>query len=264
MDLSRTRLVLRERAVIDVLDLALRFLVEHAGAYAKTSLLVLPPFILASVAVAHFGGWLATWLFAIFAGTLAGAPFTVLESRLVFEDDVQLVRTIKHALQLTPRLFALRVVTFVVGGAGLAFLLFPGIWFLAWTLFVIEVALLERATARGAISRSMRIVGRESSEAVLGLLLLSVLTVVAVVSADIGGRAIISALLESRAPDPIWEDGGSVLGLLGFWLFVPYAATARFFVYLDVRTRSEGWDIQTRFVAIATRAASVDLARSAA
>ena len=30
-------------------------------------------------------------------------------------------------------------------------------------------------------------------------------------------------------------------------------ATTRFFVYLDVRTRAEGWDIQTRFAALARR-----------
>ena len=31
-------------------------------------------------------------------------------------------------------------------------------------------------------------------------------------------------------------------------------ATARFFLYLNVRTRAEGWDIQTRFAALAARA----------
>ena len=60
----------------------------------------------------------------------------------------------------------------------------------------------------------------------------------------------------------MWSDGWSVLSLLGFWLFVPYVVTARFFVYLDVRTRSEGWDIQTRFLALAAR--TLPDARSAA
>jgi hypothetical protein len=41
-------------------------------------------------------------------------------------------------------------------------------------------------------------------------------------------------------------------------LFIPYVATARFLAYLDLRTRSEGWDIQTRFAAIALRAAEVE------
>lgn len=54
----------------------------------------------------------------------------------------------------------------------------------------------------------------------------------------------------------MFVDGGSALALLGWWLSVPFVATARFFVYLDIRTRSEGWDIQTRFAGIAARAAA--------
>ncbi|CAN5747553.1 hypothetical protein BH11MYX4_BH11MYX4_30880 [soil metagenome] len=34
---------------------------------------------------------------------------------------------------------------------------------------------------------------------------------------------------------------------------IPYVATARFFIYLNVRTRVEGWDVQTRFAALAAR-----------
>jgi hypothetical protein len=44
--------------------------------------------------------------------------------------------------------------------------------------------------------------------------------------------------------------------MLGLFAQVPYLATARFFLYLNVRTRAEGWDIQTRFAAIAARAAA--------
>jgi hypothetical protein len=99
----------------------------------------------------------------------------------------------------------------------------------------------------------MAIVKRESGEALVALVLLVLLHGVACVAADGGGRALIAALLEAKAPEAMWTEGWSVLSLLGFWLFVPYVATARFFVYLDVRTKTEGWDIQTRFVALAAR-----------
>ena len=52
----------------------------------------------------------------------------------------------------------------------------------------------------------------------------------------------------------MWTEGGGVLATLGLFAAVPYLATARFFLYLNVRTRAEGWDIQTRFAAIAARA----------
>jgi hypothetical protein len=262
MDLSRTRVVLRERAVVDVLDLAVRFVVEHGALYAKTTLFALGPFFAASLAIGYYGGWFFGWAFSIFVAPLAGAPFTYLASRLVFDDAVLPGDAMRSAVRQIPTLFALRVLVFVGACLGLSLLLLPGIWLLAAVLFAGEVVSLERASPLKAITRSARIVGRESGEGLIALVLLSLLHLVAVFAADIGGRSIIVLILSSRAPDPIWETGGSVLGMLGFWLFVPYAVTARFLVYLDVRTRSEGWDIQTRFTALASRPEAVT--RSAA
>jgi hypothetical protein len=262
MDLSRTRIVLRERALVDVLDLALRFLVRHGAPYAKTAAIVLPPFIVVTELVARNGGALAAWVFAIFTATFAAAPFTVLASRLVFEDEVRVGDAVGTAVHATWRLFVLRLVTFFGAALGLVVFTFPGVWLLAVTLFVVEVTVLEQAGAKAALARSERIFRRGSGEAIMALLLLFLLHVIVVFAADIGGRTIVSALLESRAPPPVWAEGWSTLALLGFWLFVPYLATARFLVYLDIRTRSEGWDIQTRFTALATRSVSDE--RSAA
>jgi len=69
----------------------------------------------------------------------------------------------------------------------------------------------------------------------------------------VGGRAFIGELLQFRPPAPAWTAGGSVLAILGFFAIIPYVTTARFFTYLNMRTRTEGWDIQTRFAAIAAR-----------
>jgi hypothetical protein len=49
------------------------------------------------------------------------------------------------------------------------------------------------------------------------------------------------------------EDGGSGFAVLGLLLSVPLSAAARFLGYIDLRTRSEGWDIQLRFAAWAER-----------
>jgi hypothetical protein len=254
MDLTRTRVVLRERAVVDVLDLALRFTVRHGRPYARLGLLVLPPFVAASIAIARTAGPATAWALSLFVATLAGAPFTALASRLVFEDEVRIARSAREAFRAAPQLLALRVVEVLAGGLGLAFFTVPGLWFLALTLFDVEATLLERASLRRAIERSASIARRGSGEALVTLVLLFLLHVLVTLATDGGGRAIISALLEAHAPLALWDRGWSVLSLVGFWLFVPYAATARFFVYLDMRTRTEGWDIQTRFVAIATRA----------
>ena len=81
------------------------------------------------------------------------------------------------------------------------------------------------------------------------------LVVATALLADVAGREVLDSVLEVKPPPSMFEEGGSVLALLGFWSVLPIRATARFFVYLDVRTRSEGWDIQTRFAALAARGA---------
>ncbi len=262
MDLSQTRVVIRERALLDVLDLAVRFVVENAGVYARTAALVLPPFFAASVLLGRASGAWAAWAFSLLVGAFAAAPFTALASRLVFDADARATSAVATALRALPRLFALRLATAVGGYVGLAFLVLPGLWALAGSWFAVEVLLLERAPVIVAFRRSGALVRRESGEAILAMILLGALVPAAVVAAEEGGQALVTVLLQSRAPAALWSAGWSWLALAGFWLFVPYAATARFLVYLDVRTRSEGWDVQTRFVALASRP-STD-ARSAA
>ena len=68
------------------------------------------------------------------------------------------------------------------------------------------------------------------------------------------GRSLLEGLLQSAAPSSGLGSGGSLLAAIGFWVFVPYAATVKFLLYLNVRTRTEGWDVQTRFAALARRA----------
>jgi hypothetical protein len=82
--------------------------------------------------------------------------------------------------------------------------------------------------------------------------------------ADVAGREMLQGLLEVRPPPSMFHEGISWLALVGWWGSVPWLATARFFVYLDTRTRTEGWDIQTRFAAIAARASAADQERQAA
>jgi hypothetical protein len=238
MDISRTRVVLRERAVIDVLDLGVRFIVQHWAVYAKLAAIVLLPFFGASWLITRAWGPALGWLFALFTATAARAPFTLLASRLVFEDFVRLRAVLAGGLRAAPKLLVLRVMTF---------------WFVVVMQFAVEVVALERAGVVHTVRRCLRIVGREPGPPIIASLLLSLLSLLAVVLADAAGRMIIATLLESHAPASMWESGSSTLALLGFWLFVPYTATARFFVYLDVRTRGEGWDVQTRFAALASR-----------
>jgi hypothetical protein len=78
--------------------------------------------------------------------------------------------------------------------------------------------------------------------------------VAAAMLADAAGREVLGTVLEIKPPPSMFTVGGSWLAMLGWWALLPLVSVLRFFVYLDIRTRTEGWDIQTRFAEIAARA----------
>jgi hypothetical protein len=119
----------------------------------------------------------------------------------------------------------------------------------------VEVVVLEHAGIRPAFARASRIANARFGAALATMLLLLVAPVAFALVADVAGREVLQSLLQVKPPPPVLHAGGSELALFGWWAAAPFLATARFFVYLDIRTRTEGWDIQTRFAAIAASGA---------
>ncbi len=260
MDLKQARVTLRERSLLDVLDLAILFLSANKGVYARTMLAVLVPCFAATWAMALWAGWGWGWATAIVLAIGAQAPFTALASRLVFADDVRARDALKLALKASPRIVIARVAQVIAIAASAAMLLVPAIYVGGVTLFVGEVALLEGATVGRAFGRAQRIAGAQLGDAVFGAIVLGALPWAGAILTDIAGRVVVHELLEIVSPAPLFAEGGSALALAGFWLAIPFAASARFLFYIGFRTRSEGWDIQTRFAAIAARATTDDAA----
>jgi hypothetical protein len=251
----QSRIVLRERTILDVFDLALRFMVENGRLYAIiAAAVVLPAYVLTCAAGSTLGwGW--GWCFAFVLAMLAQGPFTLLASRLVFESRVRARDVLLAALRASPRHFGAQlVVALLVAGGALLFFL-PAIWLATIFRFVSEVVALEESSTLSALGRSQRIVNTQSGEGLLAVLLSLLFAFASVVIVgDIAGRRLLSELLEVRPPPGLFDAGGNFLAAFGFWLFVPFHATARFLLYVNFRTRSEGWDVQTRFFALATRA----------
>ena len=246
MNILEARVVLRDRSVFDVLDLAIRFLVEHGRAYAKCALVVLPPAYLATYLSARFLGWGWAWTFAFVLGPFVCAPFTSLASRLLFDEAARVRDVLRASIAALPRLVALRifegVLTATIVGA---------FWGVPVCFFANEVVVLERASVGRAIARLQRLLG---GDVILAVLFLTALHIVVTFAGDAVGRGVLEDLLEVTAPPSMWSTNGSGLGLAAYWLFMPYLATARFLLYINVRTRTEGWDVQTRFAALAARA----------
>jgi hypothetical protein len=254
LDVMSARVTLRDRSLLDTLDLTVRFISSHIRPYAWLALAVLLPAFLLTWAIGETFAWGWSWLTALGVAILAEAPFTALASRLVFEERVRARDALKDAVVAVPRLIGASVIQLVAIGAALMFFLLPAVWVGATLLFLPEVVVLERGTVGGSLGRAHRIVAGQSGDALMTLLLLLAVRFAMPFLADSAGRSILEDLLEIKAPEALTSSGGGPLALLGFWLFVPVAATARFLVYINLRTRVEGWDIQTRFAAIVRRA----------
>jgi hypothetical protein len=255
MDMIRSRVALRERALLDVFDLAFRFCAAHARAYAKLALVVLAPAFAVSCVVAWAAGWAVAWAATLGMTAFAGVPFVALASRLVFADEASPAEALRVAARALPNLIAVRMVQGMALAASALFLGLPWLWAGSSSLFIVEVRLLERHGDVGAaIVRAHRIARARRGTSVLALVLLAAAPVAAAMVADVAGRELLGRVLEVQPPATMFVAGGSWLSLGGWWAALPLMSTARFFLYLDVRTRAEGWDIQTRFAAIVARA----------
>ncbi|MFO0677267.1 MAG: hypothetical protein U0169_12095 [Polyangiaceae bacterium] len=254
MNLLEARVVLRERPLLDVFDLSLRFVAWSAPAFGKlASITLLPSFLAAWAALAWNGPWLA-WPVAFVGAVLSEPFFTVLASRLVFEPKARVRDVVKATLVRSLALSAVRAVQAVAIGLTSILFFVPGLWLSAILFFVVEATLLENAGPTKAIDRSRKIAGADMGDALLATFLLLGGHVAFVCATEFGGREVMETVLQSSPPRSLFERGASELALFGFLAYVPCFATVRFFVYLNLRTRSEGWDIQTRFTGIKARA----------
>lgn len=251
---ATSRVALRDRPFVDVLDLSFRFLRDAFGPLAKLSLIVLPLPFAATVALGYAAGWAWAWCFALLASFFVAAPFTVLVGQFVFERDPSVRVAVRGGIRAIPRLFVVSMVLGIAVGAGLMFFVFPAFWIASITAFVLEALLLERSTMLGAFERSFRLAARAPGEATLVRIAGALLLFFAPIVTDQIGHIVLANVFQVSGPAALFDAGGSWLPVLGFWLAVPYAAVLRFLVYINVRTRTEGWDIQTAFATLTSRA----------
>ncbi len=255
VNLGASAIVLRPRSLAEILDLACRLCVSLAfGLYARLALVILLPILAGCLALRYAAGWqwFAVWLVAAGCGAVVQGLFTVSVGRLLFSEEL----SVGQALRLFGRRFGSYLAMLLLSRGLLALACLPffvGLPF-AWTplFFVHEASLLEGAGAVDALRRSSRLVSGRAFP-VFGALLAIVLTQGAfVITAELLCQGLVTEVLQLGKPfGSLFTDGGSPYALAGLLLSVPYVATARFLEYIDARTRSDGWDVQLRFMAIA-------------
>jgi hypothetical protein len=254
VNLDAATIVLRPRGVGEVVDLSVRFCMGPAmGSYLRLGGWVLAPSYAACLALHFVVGWRwsAVWLLAAILSVVLQAPFTIAVSRILFSESVtpaQVLRVLwNHGRPYVGALGLLLGFTLI---ASPTLVLVP--WAYGRLLFLDEVALLE-GVSKGQLARCRQLTTGRS--ALFGFLLaLWAGRLGCVFVAELLGHAIVDDILQLGQPfGTLFEDGGSPYALLGFFVSIPFAATACFLQYIDTRTRSDGWDIQLRFIAITSR-----------
>lgn len=257
MNLGAAAVVLRPRTLAEILDLACRLVGSIAlGLFLRLSAIVLLPCLAVCLALRHALGWPwpAVWAAAAILGVAAQGVFTAAVGRLLFSEELTAGQALRVFGRRAGSYLLMLFLRWLLLVAAATVAVLP--IFVAWpvTLFAHEASLLEGAGPTDAIRRAGRFVSNRVGS-VFGVLLALLFTQAAfVIAAELLGQGLVDQVLQLGKPfGSLFDKGGSAYALAGFLLSIPYVATARFLHYIDARTRSDGWDIQLRFMAIAAR-----------
>jgi hypothetical protein len=246
MNPNLCRIVLRPRNPFEVFDLSLRLVRERYRPFLRLgACLVLPLWVFFSALAWWLDGvwWVA--LLPLVVGPLVQAPFTMLTGRLLFSDEVSTWQVLGDTAKQGGALcvaWLVEVAALVIGAlsCGLGVLPLQGA-----VLYVTEAALLERVGAQRGVRRTLRLAFAHGGIAAAGAVARWWFLVWFAVTAEAVGQGLVSGVLQLGTP-----FGDVLLGevtpflILGILLSHPVYAIYRLLLYVDVRTRVEGWDLQ--------------------
>ena len=252
MNVLTTRVVLRERTLSEVFDLAFRFVVVLGGRkYLRLWLVACVPWLGLCIWMRRQQlDWGLIWATAFTGFVVAQIPFTLAASRLLLGDQLSLGSLARAWLPRIPGQLLMHAVVLIVM-ASTSFVVFPLLFLAARFLYLPEITLLEGSGLFRAYERGTRITRQRLAHAFETCFLLMTVWAAFVLGAEVTGRAVQTDLLSFPAPADALATGGSWFALCGFFAAVPFIVTARFLAYIDGRTRREAWDVQLRFTELA-------------
>jgi hypothetical protein len=252
--------VLRPRGTLGSGDLAFRFLfaLRRRLWLSLCCITLLPP--IAGCVALRYGldwEWLPLWTVALAYGSVAQGVFGTAAGLLMFDRQTTVRTILTHFVRrVVPYAFA------VAWTRALALLLVPvsGLGLFLWVrwTYVHEAVLLEQASFTRAGARSATFSKGHLEDALGVLVLLGGLNVLVAVAVEELGHGVEQLLLLPVHVESLWQAGGSVYALVGYFLSLPLCAVLRFLSYIDGRTRRDGWDIQVRFMALASEAGAME------
>lgn len=251
MALDRTLVQVRERPLLDVLDLGFVVLRARPAALIGAALAGIAPFAALNLWVfrpAHEVTPPAILALLTFEAPLATAPLTVVLGSLMFggrprprQVAASLARGAIPVLLFSALLRTALLFTVALAPVVPMYLPFPS-----------EVGLLERTRFWRVPGRSAALGSDRRGElAILALMELGLGGAFAA-SAWIGGGTLVRAVLGEQ---PRWDvpDGLDLADprfQLAFWAAATFFAVARFLLYIDQRIRLEGWEVELRLRAV--------------
>ncbi|MFT4624164.1 MAG: hypothetical protein ACI8PZ_002823 [Myxococcota bacterium] len=247
MNPNLCRVVLRPRGPLEVFDLTVQLIRDRWRPLARLTLLMVGlPWLLVCVPLCWLtDGHLALLAIPLVAVPLVQAPFTLLGGRLLFADELSVRDVLGDlvgrggGLVWSTLMLALGwLISIAVCGILLP-VVQPGL------LYLPETALLERVPARRGINRSVRLAGGHAGIALVGAGAWWFLLLWGALVGEATGQAVVGFLLQLGEPLGAATSGQVTPWMLGGMLLVqPLHALYRLMLYVDVRTRVEGWDLQ--------------------
>lgn len=251
MAFDRTLVEIRERPLLDVLDLGFVVARGRPKALLAAAIAGIAPF-------AALNAWLfrasedipagAVLLLLAFEAPLATAPLTVTLGALMFGQRPSFGRVAGTVLRSAFTLL-------IYQGLLRTSLLFSMVLSLLVPMhlaFQGEVILLERGRWWKVIRRSSDLCSGRRGELVLLAMLQVGFGAAFAAAAWVGGGSLLRALV---GEDPSWEapeglDLSDPRFQLAFWVAASFFAVARFLLYIDQRIRLEGWEVELRLRAV--------------
>lgn len=257
------RVVLRPRSFLETADLASALIQRHFRVFVRLLPWVLVPSLVAWAAHA-FGGLGAD--FAMVGGlacsSVTGGVYTVLCGDLMLHESVDLRDVQRRFLRRIAPFAAKRIVSWI-----LLFLL-PALALLAsapaaatvvavtvgagfaWIAFLPEASLLEEAGLATIFTRSHALLRSTPGRSLAWAVGLLVVLNVGILGAELAYHQFRSLVGLAADPHTVFSDQLSFAPFVGAALAAPYVAALRFLLYIDCRTRREGWDLQVQMNAL--------------
>lgn len=191
------------------------------------------------------------WAITLLVAPLFSLPLTAAVGLLVFSPRVTFREMMRLSLRRTVHFallfFALRAAALI----GFAALVVPGLYLFRVSWFLGPIVVLEQSPLGTSLRRARRfaigfhgpvLAHAANTGAVLGYATVAWAALIYFFAVSVVGQAV-----EAMAPLTDYVHSTHLFALIGFALALPLATLVWFFVYLDVRIRKEGWDLELAF-----------------